>query len=349
MNEFDNGLKDKWDFDFDVPSESEVDVLKLDSFLKDGDGLIFYGGEPLVNFSKMKEIIDFFEKSKKEIKFFMQTNGKLLKIVPFDYLNKISKILVSLDGDKERTDFNRGRGTYEIVMNNLKHIREKGFSGEIVARMVVSGFKPDIFEQVKHLLDTEIFDSIHWQLDAGFYKSDFEYEKFLEFSEKYNSSVDKLIDFWIKEMEKGKVLKIYPFVGILNRLMGWDDETRIHCGSGYANYTITTDGKIVSCPIMNNVKNFYAGNLNSKELREFEVGEPCTSCDYKDLCGGRCLYSNQAKLWPPEGEKLICGTIIHLIEKLKEKIPKIEKLIHEKIISVKDFEYEKYFGPEIIP
>ena len=47
--------------------------------------------------------------------------------------------------------------------------------------------------------------------------------------------------------------------------------------------------------------------------------------------------------------KIICKTIINLIEGVKKRIPKIKKLINSKIISEKDFEYEKYFGPEIIP
>lgn len=76
---------------------------------------------------------------------------------------------------------------------------------------------------------------------------------------------------------------------------------------------------------------------------------PCASCNYLDLCGGKCLYSNKAKLWPKKGEGLICKTIRPLIEELRKKIPMIKELIKKEIISEKDFEYEKYFGPEIIP
>jgi hypothetical protein len=38
-----------------------------------------------------------------------------------------------------------------------------------------------------------------------------------------------------------------------------------------------------------------------------------------------------------------------LIKEIKEKTPEIRRLIEKNIISSKDFEYEKYFGPEIIP
>ena len=50
MKEFDNGLTEKWDFDFDVPCDTEVDLEKLKTFIsKDKDPvIIFYGGEPLL-------------------------------------------------------------------------------------------------------------------------------------------------------------------------------------------------------------------------------------------------------------------------------------------------------------
>jgi len=352
MHEFDNGLGKKFQFDFDVPCDSIVSGKKVAEFLENGDTLIFYGGEPLVNFQKMKEIIDEIEKSGKKIRFCMQTNGKMLNQMPFEYINKISKMLVSLDGFKQRTDYNRGKGTYELVVNNLKELREKGFNGEITGRMTIDF--PDIFEQVEHLTDLiekKILDSVHWQLDAGFYKFDFNENNFKKFIKEYNSSIDKLLDFWIIYMkEKKKVLKFYPFLGIFECLY-YNKKTKLQCGSGYSNYTISTNGNIVTCPITNGIKDFYCGDLDTpkKNLKEIYVKEPCTFCEYLDICGGRCLYSNYAKLWPKEGEKLICKTIIHLIEGIKGKIPKIKELIKENVVSEKDFEFERYFGPEIIP
>jgi putative peptide-modifying radical SAM enzyme len=352
MEEFDNGLKNKFEFDYDAPCDSEVKGVDVADFLKNGDSLIFYGGEPLVNFQKMKEIIDAVEKSKKKIKFYIQTNGKLLDEIPWNYIGKMSKMLVSIDGEMERTDFNRGFGTYQKVLKNLIELREKGYKGEIVARMTLSF--PDVFEQVKHLvklIEKGIFNSVHWQIDAGFYKSDFDKKRFKLFVKKYNKSIDILLDYWIDYMKKNKkVLKFYPFFGIFDCLY-YNKKIKLQCGSGYANYTILTNGKIVACPIMSGIKDFYCGDLNApnERLKEIYVKEPCSSCEYLDICGGRCLYSNYAQLWPEEGQKLICESIVHLIEGIQDKLPKIRDLIEKKIVLEYDFEYEKYFGPEIIP
>ena len=85
MNEFDNGLEKKFEFDFSEPCESKVDLKKLRKFLeKDSEPvLIFYGGEPLMKIDLIKDIID--ELSDLNIKFRMQTNGMLLDHLPMKY------------------------------------------------------------------------------------------------------------------------------------------------------------------------------------------------------------------------------------------------------------------------
>jgi putative peptide-modifying radical SAM enzyme len=344
MNEFDNGLDKKFKFCFTAPVKSKVSTIKLKEFFDKDENpiLIFYGGEPLLEIEKIKDIMD-----NMNIPFRMQTNGLLLHKLPTEYMNRIGKILISLDGDKDRTDFNRGRGVYDRVIRNIKFIREKGYNGEIVARMTLSF--PDIYEQTLNLINFG-FNSIHWQIDAEFYKNDFDFEKFSKFVAEYNKSISKLADFWVDEMRKGKVIMIYPFIGIIQSLLK-NEKTKLRCGAGYEGYAITTDGKIIACPIMNGIENFKAGDLDSNpnNLKKFEIEGRCLKCNKRDLCGGRCLYSNSAGLWPIEGEELVCRTIKYLINEMEGKELIIRNLIGENIIKKSDFEYEKYFGPEIIP
>ena len=349
MKEFDNGLDKKFTFDYSAPEKSEIKINELKKFIsKDPTPkLIFYGGEPLCNSKKIIEIMDNID-----AEFFIQTNGKLLHTFPKQYTNRFSKMLISIDGDKKRTDFNRGKGTYDIVMKNIKQIKDNEFNGEIVARMTISFTDnfTDLTKQIKHLFSIG-FDSVHWQLDAGFFKYDYNKETFSKFVDNYNKEISKLINYWIKELKQNNVLKIYPFIGIMQDILN-KTKTKLRCGSGYKNYTITTNGTLTCCPIMNCIKDFYVGDINKSDptnLKQISVSNPCTSCDYKDLCGGRCMYSNYAKLWPRDGEQLVCKTIKHLIDELKEKQEEIENLIEKSVIKLKDFEYEKYFGPEIIP
>lgn len=123
------------------------------------------------------------------------------------------------------------------------------------------------------------------------------------------------------------------------------------CGAGHSGYAITTDGHLVACPIMGCMPDFYCGDLDSnpEKLRKISVGEPCSSCEYLGDCGGRCLYANRTKLWPSEGQELICRTVKHLIDSMKARMDEISSCVEEGKVSEKDFLFEKYFGPEIIP
>ena len=346
---FDDKLKKKFEFDFSAPAKSEVNAKRLRKFLENDTDpvLVFYGGEPLLEIDKIKEIMNALKASK--CKFRMQTNGLLLNELPSTYTNRISKILISLDGTRERTDFNRGKGTYDTVMKNLQFINKNGYRGEVIARMTISEHS-DVCKQVKSLISAG-FTSIHWQLDAGFYQSDFNKAEFAYFVEEYNEEISKLVDFWIGDMKlNNRVLMFYPFVALTNSLLK-GEKTLLRCGAGHSGYAITTNGKIIACPIMNCIKDFEAGDLDSEpwRLKKFQVKGRCLTCEEKDLCGGRCLYWNYSNLWPEEGDDLICKTVKHLILEMKRVLPEIISLIKEGVIKQKDFDYEKYFGPEIIP
>ena len=65
----------------------------------------------------------------------MQTNGTLLNRLPPAYINRFHTILVSIDGDKKTTDANRGEGTYEKVVANLRSIVAQGFKEEVIAKI----------------------------------------------------------------------------------------------------------------------------------------------------------------------------------------------------------------------
>ncbi len=161
--DFGNNLNEKFKFDFSIPSTIAYSVGDLKEFLKKSDNqhtLTFYGGEPLLQIDKITEIMNNID-----ARYMIQTNGLLLDKLPKEYVNRFKVMLVSLDGNKKITDFNRGNGTYENVTGNMKLIRKNGFNGELIARMVVDE-NSSLLEDVKHLF-TAGFDAVHWQIDSG--------------------------------------------------------------------------------------------------------------------------------------------------------------------------------------
>jgi len=346
---------DPWDaeVEYSLPREMSFDVSVLDKFCRqDADcALTFYGGEPLLCVDLIKRVMD----GVRAKLFMIQTNGLLLDRLEPSYVNRFHTMLVSVDGDERLTDFYRGEGTLRKVVDNLKLIKHNGFEGELIARMTVME-NTDIYKQVRWLLDNDAFpfSSVHWQLNAGFWKNDYARREFRRWSEEnYNPGIRKLAKFWVDLMEKKSVvLRLYPLLGIAQSILSDEKESLLRCGGGWTNYAIQTDGHIIPCPTMWGMKDYYLGHISTADplrLNRVFVGEPCSACSTFGLCGGRCLYANVLKRWNPEAYSQVCKTVKNLVDAVLEQLPRIQDLIHIGRVRLKDFEYMKYNGCEIIP
>jgi len=340
--------------DYSIPSSVTYRTNVLRKFVEQDSSdpvLIFYGGEPLLKINRLKETMDAIPNAH----FVIQTNGLLLDRIDSDYLNRLDSIFVSLDGDEALTDYYRGRGTYKRVRNNLRSVRERGFQGEIVARMTVAE-ATEIDTQVLGLIDGDEvpISSVHWQLDALFWQNDYPKRRFSEWiTQSYNPRLRRLIRAWVDHMRNaGEVWRMYPFVGITHSMLN-GDSSHLRCGAGWRVFNIQTDGNITPCPVMAGMKDFYLGNIRDASFDRLKdavfVSEPCTSCKVFTICGGRCLYANATKLWGAEGFNQVCDTVIRMIEELFDAVPQIKSLIESGKIQQEDFEYPKYNGCEIIP
>ncbi|MHA1791690.1 MAG: TIGR04084 family radical SAM/SPASM domain-containing protein [Promethearchaeota archaeon] len=339
------------------PSRISYSINELKKFiLKDKHPMIaFYGGEPLMEIELMEKIMD-------EIpveRYIIQTNAHFLDKIKDNYLFRFYTILASIDGRKEITDYYRGPGTHDIVINNVKLLRKKGFKNEITARMCVSE-KTNIHEDVKYLLELKdddgkpLFSGVHWQNDLQF--GEIEDWKDLDgwLTNDYYPGVEKLIKEWVNNMRNnGKVDLIYPFVGIVDTLLS-GVPAKLHCGCGHSNNNICTDGKITACPVSSDFYPYFElGNIQETEPAQLYdamfVGEPCLSCEIYHICGGRCLYANILKPWGEDGFKKTCETVFHLVRNLQAVLPEIKSMIEEHVITRDQFHYFKYNGCEIIP
>jgi len=355
LDDFDEDFgEEDIEVDYELPRKLNYDVALLDRFcrLDPNCVLTFYGGEPLLHMDKLREIMD--KVSPKH--YMMQTNGLLLDKLEPKYLNRFHTLLVSIDGEEALTDNYRGKGTFRKVIDNLKLIKQNGFSGELIARMTIME-QTDVERQVKWLLDNPEFSftSIHWQLNAGFWGNDYQRRNFEEWAKtSYVPGVAALADFWVDQMEqRGLVLKLYPLLGIAESLLHGEKNCLMRCGGGWINYAIQTDGYILPCPTMWGMKKYYLGHIkdaNPLELPKLFVhNKPCTECPILSVCGGRCLYTNITKRWTDEAYSKVCFTVAKLIESVKAEIPRIRRLMSDDKICMADFDYIKYNGAEIIP
>lgn len=338
--------------DYTVPAEINYSIDVLNGFIeKDAEPvLIFYGGEPLLCVKEMKQIMDNVEAKQ----FNIQTNGMHLNRLEQEYVNRLTTIFVSIDGTEKLTDYYRGKGVYKRVIDNINAIEKNGFKGETVARMTLME-ETDLYKNVKWLLDNSDhpFSSVHWQLDAGFWKTDYQKRNFKQWTQNsYNPNLRKLVDFWVDTMEtEAKVIKLYPLLAVTQSLL-LKEPSLLRCGSGGSNYSIQTDGHIIPCPAMSGMKDYYIGHIRDthpQKLKQVYVQQPCTSCKIYSECGGRCLYANITKQWNNNQYSLVCKTVENMVGSLKSALPRIKKLIDNKTISLNDFNHLKYNSCEVIP
>lgn len=354
LDDFDEEFGDDIQIDYNLPRKANYSVATLNRFVKkDPDCVLtFYGGEPLMFMDKLRKIMDAVDPKL----YMMQTNGLLLDKLEPRYVNRFHTLLVSIDGEEALTDYYRGKGTFRKVINNIKLIRKNGFKGELIARMTIME-QTDIEKQVKWLLQNDEFSftSIHWQLNAGFWGNDFKRRNFEQWTKtSYIPGVDAMVRYWVDQMEHtGKVLKLYPILGIANSLLHGETDALMRCGSGWINYSIQMDGEIIPCPTMWGMKAYYAGHIKDadplKLPKLFVSQKPCSDCKILGLCGGRCLYTNIVKRWPDDQYSKVCYTIEKLIESVQSELPRIHGLIKKGQLKLSDFDYVKFNGAEIIP
>ncbi|MBD3191195.1 MAG: TIGR04084 family radical SAM/SPASM domain-containing protein [Candidatus Heimdallarchaeota archaeon] len=336
------------------PIEVAYSLETLKAFLEQDEHVTiqFYGGEPLLRIPLLEKIMDTIEAQQWSV----QTNGCFLHQLPAQYLNRLDAILVSIDGRREITDWNRGDGIYNKVLKNCRIIRERGFKGDLIARMATSEVA-DIYKEVTHLasLTNPTFDHIHWQLDCQW--DDDPAARWQDFDgwlkDSYNPGISRLVRWWVKKMEEREFVGITPFIPVMRSIL-FNEPSKLRCGAGLDSFAINPSGEISVCPISPEFAFSLVGDIHSDTPASIRnsmlVSEPCPSCDIFSICGGRCLFANQTKLWGQTGFQKVCETVRHLVSELQAIKSDVLELIDRGVVSEELFNYPSYNnGCEIIP
>jgi putative peptide-modifying radical SAM enzyme len=292
----------------EMPTTIQYPLTDLISLIEHdaNPNIAFYGGEPLLSLSTIKEIITTIPASH----FILNTNGyNIQKLGP--HINKIDTILLSVDGRPTTTDYYRGAGCNKQIHNALHHLNNKDYTGEIIARMTISHHS-DIYHDVNYLLT--YFPLVHWQLDVV-RSTQWTHKEFNNWAEiSYRPGIKKLINQFNTAINQNKILGIIPFLGIITRML--HGGTGLPCQAGTHSVTITTDGKILACPIAPEFTWNFLGTIKNYTTKH--ICTPCPDCEIYNECGGRCLFFHQEWLWGPDGFTSICNITKYLVRELKK-------------------------------
>ena len=122
----------------------------------------FFGGEPLMNFQVVKDLVAYarsIEKEKgKNFRFTLTTNGVLVDDDVIEWANKeCSNVVLSLDGRKEvhdrfRVDY-AGNGSWEKIVPKFQKFVEARGGKDYYMRGTFTHANPDFLEDIKQMLD----------------------------------------------------------------------------------------------------------------------------------------------------------------------------------------------------
>ena len=96
----------------------------------------FFGGEPLMNFDVVKQLVAYGREQEKlhdkHFRFTLTTNGVLLNDEVMEFANKeMDNVVLSIDGRKEVHDrmrpFRKGAGSYDLIVPKFQKVAENGF------------------------------------------------------------------------------------------------------------------------------------------------------------------------------------------------------------------------------
>jgi len=152
-------------------AKKSIDMLISTVLSHDGKdmSIAFFGGEPLLRFDLIKDIVSYVQKKSNNIfvKYFITTNGTLMNEEICDFMKKNSfMVTVSIDGNKSENDryrvFNDGKGSYEKVRESILYYKK--ISPKLVVRSTITDANSNIYKVVEHFLSIGI-KNITYALD----------------------------------------------------------------------------------------------------------------------------------------------------------------------------------------
>ena len=283
-----------------------IDYLIANSGNRRNLEIDFFGGEPLMNFDVVKELVEYGRKVEKEhnknIRFTMTTNGVLLDDDKIDYINEhMHNVVLSLDGRKEVNDNMRptvnDKGSYDVIMPKFKKLVEKRDKDKsYYIRGTFTRDNLDFGEDVLHFAD-EGFASTSVEPVVGDESNPYALRK--EDMEKVFAEYEKLAKQYAKRKLDGEDFTFFHFVVDLNqgpcvikRITG--------CGAGNEYLAVTPNGDIYPCHQFVGNDDFKLANIMDEEVvipqeisdmfRDAHVysKEDCKTCWNKFYCSGGC-------------------------------------------------------------
>jgi uncharacterized protein len=267
----------------------------------------FFGGEPLMNWEVVKQLVAYGrsleEEHHKKFRFTITTNGVLLNDEILEFVNKeMGNMVLSIDGRKEVHDRMRphrgGQGSYDEIVPKFKKAAESRGQMNYYVRGTYTHYNTDFAKDVLHLADLG-FKQISVEPVVAPETEDYAIRE--EDLPQLLAQYDELAEEMIKRRKEGNGFNFFHFMidleggpCVAKRLSG--------CGSGTEYLAVTPWGDLYPCHQFVGNEDFLMGNVDEGVLRtdirdEFKqcnvyAKEKCKDCFAKFYCSGGCAANS---------------------------------------------------------
>ena len=263
----------------------------------------FFGGEPLMNWQVVKDLVAYGREQEKlhdkNFRFTLTTNGVLLNDEIMEFCNKeMANVVLSIDGRKEVHDkmrpFRKGAGSYDLIVPKFQKFAESRHQDKYYVRGTFTHYNPDFAADVLHLADLG-FKQI--SVEPVVAEPSEPYAITEEDLPKLFEEYDKLAAEMVRRHKEGDDFNFFHFMidleggpCVAKRLSG--------CGSGTEYLAVTPWGDFYPCHQFVGNEKFLLGNVDegikNTEIRdEFKccnvyAKEKCRKCFARFYCSGGC-------------------------------------------------------------
>ena len=263
----------------------------------------FFGGEPLMNFDVVKQLVAYARSIEKEhgknFRFTLTTNGLLIDDDVIDFANReCANVVLSLDGRKEIHDRYRvdyaGNGSWERIIPKFQKLVAARGGKNYYMRGTFTHANPDFLEDIKVMLDLGFSElSMEPVVCAPGDPSELTAEDLPIVMEQY----EKLAELMLERDRAGKPFTFYHYMidltggpCIYKRISG--------CGSGTEYMAVTPWGDLYPCHQFVGEEAFRLGDIwqgvtNTAKQCEFAecnvyARPECRDCWARLYCSGGC-------------------------------------------------------------
>ena len=263
----------------------------------------FFGGEPLMNWDVVKQLVEYGRSREaetgKRFRFTVTTNGVLLNDEMMDFINReMHNVVLSIDGRKQVNDFMRpfrsGKGSYDLILPKFKKMAESRNQQQYYVRGTYTHHNLDFSEDVLHLAD-EGFEQISVEPVVAPSTADYAIQEadIPALCQEY----EKLAEAILARRRAGNGFNFFHFMidlsggpCVYKRISG--------CGAGTEYLAVTPWGDLYPCHQFVGNTDFLLGNVKdgivNTELRDrFKMvnvyaKDTCRDCFSKFHCSGGC-------------------------------------------------------------